>query len=222
MKEETNWKQCLTEEVLKECWHESKITENSSCSCGRPYHLGTPYDHHNRTFDNRNDLMDLYEETKKAGKWEAFTVYSNNVWWKEGVEQYYNDVEQAMAYYNAWLFCLGNEDYESRCKLVAEFYGYKETKAVLERLKGRKHPEDHPDVELMHENDNIPGDLGFGFYGLKASFFISGVDHVTGVSPPSNHELMRVINQIIEQQNRIVDYLNQETHGCLTKYCHHG
>lgn len=113
MTEETNWKQFLTEEVLKECWDADK----------RP-----GGDLPNRTFDNRNDMMDLYEETKKAEKWEAFTIYSNNIWWKENAKLYYNCVEQTIANYNAWLFCLGNEDYEGMCKLVAEFYGWKENK----------------------------------------------------------------------------------------------
>ena len=30
--------------------------------------------------------------------------------------------------FDAWLFCLVNEDYESRCKMVAEFYGLEEEK----------------------------------------------------------------------------------------------
>jgi len=41
-------------------------------------------------------------------------------------------------------------------------------------------------------------------------YSISGVDYVTGVAPPSNHDLVSTINKIIEQQNRIIDYLNQE------------
>ena len=237
-KEIVDWKQYLTEEILKKCWHDvdesGDVYYCKKCRKSRAeiFISETKRVTDNRTFDNRNDMMDLYEEIKKAGKWKVFTIYSNNIRREEGVELYYNDVEQAMAYYNDWLFCLGKEDYEAKCKLVAEFYGYKEGKMVLERLKGRKHPEDHPDVELMCENDNIPGDFDgvIKIAGLEKieplttsniGYSISGVDHVTGVSPPSNHELMRVINQIIEQQNRIADYLNRETHGCPTKYCHH-
>lgn len=41
-------------------------------------------------------------------------------------------------------------------------------------------------------------------------YSISGVDHVTGIAPPSSYELMSTINKIIEQQNRIIDYLNRE------------
>lgn len=113
MKEETSWKQFLTEEVLKETWHESKITENCSCSCGRPYHLGTPYDHYNRTFDNRSDMMDLYEAIFKEGnsKWKDFTFY---ILTTRGTNQ------------TPYIFCFDGKNYEDRCKLVAEFYGYKE------------------------------------------------------------------------------------------------
>jgi hypothetical protein len=69
MIEETNWKQYLTEEVLKEIWHELKIIAGESkCSCGTKYWLPSSYDCSNRTFDNRNDLMDLYEAIFKKGK----------------------------------------------------------------------------------------------------------------------------------------------------------
>jgi hypothetical protein len=136
MTEETNWKQYLTEEVLKECWDADK----------RP-----GGDLPNRTFDNRNDMMELYRYMYEDDSWIEF---ENWIYERIFLPHYYKEKN-----FNAWLFCLGNEDYESRCKIVAEFYGYKETKAVLERLKGRKQPEDHPDVELVCENDNIPGDF---------------------------------------------------------------
>jgi hypothetical protein len=136
MIEETNWKQYLTEEVLKEIWHELKIIAGESkCSCGTKYWLPSSYDCSNRTFDNRNDLMDLYEAIFKKGKeeWSRFKLYILRT--RHTIETPY-------------IFCFNGKDYEDRCKLVAEFRGYKETKAVLERLKGRKHPEDHPDAEL--------------------------------------------------------------------------
>lgn len=108
----TNWKQFITEEVLRECWDADK----------RPGE-----DLPNRTFDNRNDMIDLYEAIFKGGKdrWAVFTVYSNDIWWQNG-GGLYDTVEQEMPDFNAWLFCLGNEDYEGRCKLVAKLYGYKE------------------------------------------------------------------------------------------------
>lgn len=92
---------------------------------------------------------------------------------------------------------------------------------VLEHLKERKSHDDHPDVDLIYENDNVLEDCGvvIKIAGLEKieplttsniGYSISGVDHVTNVVPPPSHELMRVINKIIEQQNRIVDYLNQE------------
>ena len=125
MKDETNWKKFLTEEVLKECWHESKITENSSCSCGRPYHLGMPYDHYNRTFGYRDDLLDLVEEMNDAGKWEDFMVFL-------GLD-YYNKIKYCCSDnekmpQDVFLFCLAGIGYKDRCKLVAEFYGWKEGK----------------------------------------------------------------------------------------------
>ena len=48
-----NWKQFLTEKVLKECWDADK----------RP-----GGDLPNRTFDNRDDLLDLYEAIHRDGK----------------------------------------------------------------------------------------------------------------------------------------------------------
>jgi hypothetical protein len=121
MTEETNWKKFLTEEVLHEIWHESKVTKNSSCSCGRPYHLGTPYDHYNRTFDNQSDMMELYRYMYEDNRWKDFFDTL-------GVKYHRlcYAVDASMIDYINWLFCLSNEDYKASCKLVAEFYGWKE------------------------------------------------------------------------------------------------
>ena len=94
MPEEMNWEKFLTENVLGECWDADK----------RP-----GGDLPNRTFDNQDDMMDLYEALKKSGRWNDFLVFL----WPEYLE---------------WLLYLDGGDYESRCKLVAEFCGWKEYK----------------------------------------------------------------------------------------------
>ena len=69
-------------------------------------------------FTTRDDMMDLYEAIKKAGKWRNFLNWV------------FNDLEEpgrGDSYYStasiAWLFCLSGEGYEDRCKMVAEFWG---------------------------------------------------------------------------------------------------
>lgn len=131
MTEEIGWKKFLTEKVLKEIWHESDGAYlGQKCVCGRECGWSREtLDEHikrkNRTFDNRNDLMDLYETINNNEKWAVFTVYSNNAWWRNH-GKHYNIMEELMADYNSWLFCFGNEEYEDRCKLICEFYGYQE------------------------------------------------------------------------------------------------
>ena len=76
------WQQFLTENVLKECWHEwrkyPEVGLQAKCSCGILFDVTTYnradilYKHKNRTFDNRDDMMDLYEVIEKDGKWEDF------------------------------------------------------------------------------------------------------------------------------------------------------
>jgi len=121
-----NWKQFLTEKVLKGCWHERVqvgdiLNMRSECSCGKPDYLGTANDHINRTFDNRNDLMDLYQQVYKDGKWDEFFWFSASHCKpkREGL---------GCSETTAWLFCLNGEGYEDRCKMVAEFYGWLEGK----------------------------------------------------------------------------------------------
>jgi hypothetical protein len=124
----TNWKQFLTENVLHEVWHEPRITENSSCSCGRPYHLGTSYDHHNRTFDSRNDMMDLYEVIRKSEKWDDFLVFLWPTYLDESKHLLNTNARTARMVFVVWIFCLRDKDYESKCKMVAEFYRWGEEK----------------------------------------------------------------------------------------------
>ena len=123
-------RQFLTEKVLGECWHEP----DSECALGREYNggemikqkclkcgclLSTTYQiyEENRTFDNRDDMMDLYQAIEKAGKWDDFDNYSWN--YRKGVKPEIS--------HTTWLFCLSGEGYEDRCKMVAEFWGENES-----------------------------------------------------------------------------------------------
>ena len=104
------WQQFLTEKVLKECWH-CFIGDLGRCGkCGK-------YDS-NRKFNSRNDMMDLYEQIEKDGKWYKFET---ELFIKFVVD---NTKEQ----YSVWLFCLNGDGYADRCKMVAEFYGWEEGK----------------------------------------------------------------------------------------------
>ena len=125
------WQQFLTEKVLKECWHEwRKYTEvglQAKCSCGILFDVTTYnradilYKHKNRTFDNRTDMMDLYEAIERDGKWDTF-------FWDVASLCYPRIYGIGCSETTAWLFCLYGEGYEDRCKMVAEFYGWEEKK----------------------------------------------------------------------------------------------
>ena len=71
--------------------------------------------------DNRNDLMDLYEQIEKDGKWIEFEA---EIYERVFIPYYYKEAK-AINNFNAWLFCLDGKGYEDRCKMVAEFYGWK-------------------------------------------------------------------------------------------------
>jgi len=122
--------QKLLTEKMGECWHEP----DSECALGREYNggemikqkclkcgclLSTTYQiyEENRTFDNRDDMMDLYQAIEKAGKWDDFDNYSWN--YRKGVKPEIS--------HTTWLFCLSGEGYEDRCKMVAEFWGENES-----------------------------------------------------------------------------------------------
>ena len=117
------WQQFLTEEVLKECWHELRIDVPwVLCKCGK-YWFGTIEDselqkHKNRAFTTRNDLMDLYQKVYEDGKWEDF-------FWDFAFQRKPENYGLGEAETSVWLFCLDGKDYEARCKMVAEFYGWK-------------------------------------------------------------------------------------------------
>ena len=107
-KEEMTWQQYLTEKVLKECWHsKTEIWAKDICRrCGQ-----LPYD--NRTFDNRDDMMDLYETIFKTRK-DEWMQFVNYLMGNYGIVA------------SPYIFCLSGEGYEDRCKMVAEFYGWEE------------------------------------------------------------------------------------------------
>ena len=116
------WQQFLTEKVLGGCWHEL-TGDQPGCTC-KKCGAGFSAIHYSdwnpkgfvRTFTTRNDLMDLYAKVYKDGKWDDF---SGGARWKHTMFSVEDFVEMS-----AWLFCLDQQDYEPRCKMVAEFYGW--------------------------------------------------------------------------------------------------
>ena len=123
-----SWKQFLTEKVLGECWKADgwfcqscnevkppqKVTFHEYCDdCGDK--LGVSV---NRTFTTRNDLMDLYQQVYEDGKWDDF-------FWDFAFKRKPENYGLGEAETSVWLFCLNGEDYAERCKMVAEFYGWK-------------------------------------------------------------------------------------------------
>ena len=118
-------KKLLTIEVLGECWHErrtedvgKKPWDLSHCvKCGELVKLQS-FDR--RTFDNRNDLLDLYEAIYMDGKWIEFEA---EIYERVFIPYYYKEAK-AINNFNAWLFCLDGDGYEERCKIVSEFYGW--------------------------------------------------------------------------------------------------
>ena len=124
------WQQFLTENVLGECWHAFTFNDfgYKVCKCnGKPWIFGDSNEridlHTNRTFTTRNDLMDLYELIEKDGKLISFLNYLNAACdWKD-----FDPIrDRALEYLFKWLFCLDGSGYEEKCKMVAEFYGWKE------------------------------------------------------------------------------------------------
>jgi len=104
----------LTEKVLGECWHKTDRSTLRCIKCG----IRLNYFNH-RTFNSRNDLLDLYEATHKDGKWEPLYEYlRNNYLMGKGTD------ECISSGLKAWLICLSGEGYEDRCKMVSEFYGW--------------------------------------------------------------------------------------------------
>jgi len=109
-----NWKQFLTENVLKEPEATSEYTVANN---GDLVSVKTVIK--NRTFDNRNDLMDLYQKVYEGRKWNKF---------REFCAGNYNRKHITGKRFITWLFCLDGKNYEPHCKMVAEFYGWEEGK----------------------------------------------------------------------------------------------
>lgn len=109
------WQQFLTEKVLGECYHEGSSLLNAGYHC----HKCDKAFSVNRTFDNRSDLMDLYQKVYEDGKWDEFFWFSASHCKpkREGL---------GCSETTAWLFCLDGSSYEEKCRMVAEFYGWKE------------------------------------------------------------------------------------------------
>ena len=100
-------RQFLTEKVLGECWYVPVCAY-----CGSPNKdFALPLEE-NRTFSTRDDMMDLYQEIEKAGKWDDFDNYSWN--YRKGVNPEIS--------HTTWLFCLSGVGYEDRCQMVSEFW----------------------------------------------------------------------------------------------------
>ena len=121
-----NWKQFLTEEVLKGCWHDIEDHgpfKSHCCKCGMSFGAIHTSDWNpqgfNHTFDNRNDLMDLYQQVYEDGKWEDF-------FWDFAFQRKPENYGLGEPETTSWLFCLSCAGYEEKCKMVSEFYGWKE------------------------------------------------------------------------------------------------
>ena len=120
-----NWKQFLTEKVLKEPEATSEYTVANN---GDLVSVKTVIK--NRTFDNRNDLLDLYEAIYRGGKWDEFFWFSASHCKpkREGL---------GCSETTAWLFCLNGKGYEKRNKMVADFYGWNEQRdPVIDKNSG--------------------------------------------------------------------------------------
>ena len=74
--EEMSWKQYLTEKVLKKCWHDGRTPFNCGFKCRKCGNTFTI----NRTYNNRNDMMDLYEAIWKDGKWSKYETFVHIIW----------------------------------------------------------------------------------------------------------------------------------------------
>lgn len=118
---------------LGECWHEAEKryvnlggmnTEVPMWICKHCGDGSTSSDiswAKHRTFTTDADMMALYRRIEKDGKWDDFVKHTNAKWGENAA--LYMVVEEAIADYIAWLFCLNGKNYEDLCKMVAEFYG---------------------------------------------------------------------------------------------------
>mgnify|MGYP000954131571 CR=1 FL=1 len=113
-----SWKQFLTEKVLKE---RILVEKPERCKTCKGLDCNDCAD--NRTFDNRNDLLDLYEAINRDGKiWQFEKV----CWEKLKTEFPSKTMEDILNLVTPWMFCLSGKGYEDRCRMAAEFYGWEE------------------------------------------------------------------------------------------------
>jgi len=112
------WQQYLTEKVLRECWHDGTSILMAGYHCKKCDKIFSC----NRTYSTEADTMELYRQIEKDGKWDDFVKHTSAKWGENVV--LYMVVEEAIADYIAWLFCLDGKGYEDRCKIVSEFYGW--------------------------------------------------------------------------------------------------
>ena len=121
------WQQFLTEK-MGECWHEWETSPGCIAVC-KKCSASTMFPWvKNRTFDNRSDLMDLYAKAYEDGKWEEFSSYGRRKFLALVQAFVVNLISPHSVgdQYYSWLFCLNGKDYEPRCKMVAELYGWKD------------------------------------------------------------------------------------------------
>ncbi len=120
-------------EYLGECWHDLagfgypirddwfalKKSYTHPPKYNRCIHCGKSarFLRDNRTFDTRDDMMDLYQRIAKKESWELFVT--NTMFLHRG--DYYMETPKDAIPFMSWLFCLYGEGYEERCRMVAEW-----------------------------------------------------------------------------------------------------
>jgi hypothetical protein len=124
MIEETNWKKFLTEKILRECWHGVDESGDIYCckKCGKARPsilLGKGRSTDNRTFDNQDDTVELYNKIKCDKKWKGFEDFLFGCW--HDLFLFHEDEKRG---YVRWLLCLNSDECKERCEIIARFYGY--------------------------------------------------------------------------------------------------
>jgi hypothetical protein len=121
-----NWKQFLTEKVLKGCWHDGTSILMAGYHCKKCDKIFTC----NRTYSTEADTMELYRQIEKDGKWDVF-------FWNSASSCKPKRHGLGASETTAWLFCLSGKGYEDRCKMVAEFYDWNEQRdPVIDKNSG--------------------------------------------------------------------------------------
>ena len=119
------WKQFLTEKVLGEPKATSEYTVANN---GDLVSVRTVIK--DRTFTTEADMMKLYRQIEKDGKWDVF-------FWNSASSCKPKRHGLGASETTAWLFCLNGKDYEEKCRMVAEFYGWNEQRdPVIDKNSG--------------------------------------------------------------------------------------